>query len=1666
MNGVTEGMEQEQAPLVWHQTLDFDTLMYEARKHIAALAEKGWTNHNSADPGITILEVLAFCIADLSYRTSFDVKDILSGYKGGKQLDIDLPLADVALSTNPVTITDLRKALIDMPHPDHFALINMPHLDQFAMIKNAPKLLLRNVFPTIAERTEIPFYVYTPAKKDAYLSFVKEFIAPADKKKILPTSQEIILNGLYSLQLEFENRLELSVSKPYLADLNQNYFSAQVAANGTFYEISVLLPYWDEIRWSLRNVQLNQATLVYNQRNNQDYFIAVDKLNYDDYFYDYYAELDLNGHLLTAYVKQKDPIRSRITIQGIHYSFSVAFLDWNELSNGVDRNYSTAIPTPSNVTLQLHQITDVRIDDTEIVYDIQVAFQLTSGKDLKLLTRIIFDEGTVLGADKSAYVIAALAAKFPHLYQQQIELEKAIHDHLSQKTLPIYSNYLEKINTVFKLLYGAHGVWPTIGQYRNLGEDYSKFTASRVQEIALFGTIIAAPEYNINELIAEVYFRVDRFLNPLVRFNSLSEMTEKGYLFEELFNGPQLKHGFIEDRDLEQLKRRSVVYTSDLIRLIMDVPGVKAVADFSISSYIDNRLMGRNVINCLNLTNSDVYKPRFSASKTDFLVQVDAKTEPIDKPALFNWYAQKLAAEKSQQFPSGQWKNLALPLGEDMEIEAYGSIQYDFPEVYGIDNYGLPIDATEERKARAQQLKAYLLPFEQLLANYLKQVAHLPELFSYNRNIDATYATQPLYDVPNVQPLFSGFVQNNTTWDVFVQDLNNSYQTALREGESVDEFRSRRSRFLSHMLARFGERFADYSTQMFDRHKALLNDPQTTGTYLVKRGETLDKLISDKIAFAEDYPIVTGERYRAFDTTFAHTFQQIGTWNNSLVESYKLRLCRLLGIENTNNQFLFGAGVNPDGSVVDLEGIHVVEHILVRPRLNTSTLLAITNRISENGEVFTYSSDRDPYSFKVTLVLPINAGRFAEEAFRLFVEKLIRMETPAHIALDIRWMSTECGKKFEANYSEWKKYVYLMKPYLFQNQVSLSDTELQELMSDIPLIDQPENPISLSDIPIKKLKSDASLMAQEKRGKVRDIKVPPKTQKGPSILTLQNNLVQSMNSVCRLKLDTFNAEGVLFSPTKGQIGFVTGVTDVFHLSVNEIGGTLSFFKWDNDWKLKAELKNVPVLYFGVEKLIGKKQIGLTAVYGGAGEYLLKYTLPNGDSTWQRISVSLPIVPVRFSINTPGNVLDFDTEKDGVFHSSNFKWEGYFLSWTPKGGMLTISVPGSSFPPLILGPMKEGDKVLFSDIYKEFGTLLVEFKYELDQQITTARIQLLIEPVIKVMHQQELLVPNETGTINIAAGIQQLDLRFEPPGGTLKVFNANGNNISAEQKIIVGASKAPSEFLKALPEIGETNSAPMYADGSMITLSNASSFAIDTLTDVYWLPETAYLFHYILSSAETSTRLVFPAPTVEEPIEDVAISENGWTENTEDTLVTVRESATDVLILPVKDTINLVFDYRIKKQLFDFQFTNFPGSLTLLDKKGKEYFFDVKKGQLTLGEKDLPVNDYKAVYAPDFGKPLVFKLDVLYCNPTFVISKATGSKTTFKALMRPLYPFAKGYVWRLNDRVVSRAKNPELLLDFAKTDRITVSLTIHFPETEATHKLDLTVDQLIKWNNVG
>ena len=104
-------MITQQAPA--QISLDFNKLRELGLKHIERLSSKLWTDYNSHDPGITILEVLCYAITDLGYRTSYDIKDILASYKGNADTSKDLLSALDILPNHPYTVKDYRKLLID-----------------------------------------------------------------------------------------------------------------------------------------------------------------------------------------------------------------------------------------------------------------------------------------------------------------------------------------------------------------------------------------------------------------------------------------------------------------------------------------------------------------------------------------------------------------------------------------------------------------------------------------------------------------------------------------------------------------------------------------------------------------------------------------------------------------------------------------------------------------------------------------------------------------------------------------------------------------------------------------------------------------------------------------------------------------------------------------------------------------------------------------------------------------------------------------------------------------------------------------------------------------------------------------------------------------------------------------------------------------------------------------------------------------------------------------------------------------------------------------------------------------------------------------------------------------------------------------------------------------
>ncbi len=129
------------------------------------------------------------------------------------------------------------------------------------------------------------------------------------------------------------------------------------------------------------------------------------------------------------------------------------------------------------------------------------------------------------------------------------------------------------------------GAMKKLHQHRNLCEDFIHIDTVIPVEIGFCADIEVTPETDIEQVLAEVYFQIEEYFNPDVRFYSLREMIEKHIPSEEIFEGPRLEHGFIDTEELIQTQLRSEIRVSDIINFMMDIEGVRAVKNVLLTEY-------------------------------------------------------------------------------------------------------------------------------------------------------------------------------------------------------------------------------------------------------------------------------------------------------------------------------------------------------------------------------------------------------------------------------------------------------------------------------------------------------------------------------------------------------------------------------------------------------------------------------------------------------------------------------------------------------------------------------------------------------------------------------------------------------------------------------------------------------------------------------------------------------------------------------------------------------------------------------------------------------------------------------------------------------------------------------------------------------------------------
>ncbi len=619
----------------------------------------------------------------------------------------------------------------------------------------------------------------------------------------------------------------------------------------------------------------------------------------------------------------------------------------------------------------------------------------------------------------------------------------------------------------------------TLHDNRNLCEDFVDIAEVGTQEFIICAELDLEPTADVPTVEAEVLFGVQEYLSPPVRQYSLEQLASmrradgSEFTSADIFNGPALRHGIILDEELAAAELRTEIRLSDIINIIMDVDGVRAIRDIVVSPEDAGALENKWIIPV-----EPGRKPLLSRERSRLVhykrnLPFLARTEEVDVVWTRLADAARAAVETAHEL------DLPVPQGRSRQVTRYHSVQHDFPAAYEIA--GAADDTAVERSTPAYQLMGYLLFFDQIMANYFAQLGGLADLFSIDPAVGMTYFPQAVGTAES--PLRQRIYRNADPAAALSSALEN---TAVRV--------TRRNRFLDHLIARFAERFHDFA-----------------GIMRSEFGATAQSMIRYKCDFLRDYPRISSERGRAYNYTLR---DDEALWVSDNISGLEARLARLLGITDSRRRSLseitydlyteiddtpgdefrwrvrdretrkivlsgttnyvtpeearaemmraLSFAATPDGysrqtaengtfyfNIVDdtgeiigwrneffrtadareaaiqhlmeyvrtrysEEGMYLIESILLRPQNTTDPFLPICPDPN-----CTDCADADPYSYRIHIILPAYAGRFRDIEFRRWAEQLIRRETPAHILPRICWIGRDDMATLERLYRDW-----------------------------------------------------------------------------------------------------------------------------------------------------------------------------------------------------------------------------------------------------------------------------------------------------------------------------------------------------------------------------------------------------------------------------------------------------------------------------------------------------------------------------------------------------------------------------------------------------------------------------------------------------------------------
>lgn len=360
----------------------------------------------------------------------------------------------------------------------------------------------------------------------------------------------------------------------------------------------------------------------------------------------------------------------------------------------------------------------------------------------------------------------------------------------------------------------SDGIYKLLENERNISTSFGEIFFLDFDSITLDLEIEVNERISYSEFVYQVISTIEEYFSPSPIFHSTREIKALKLEADYFYNGPLLKHGYILNEELSKHQIRKTIYVSDMISALMKVSSAKLIRKIHVEDQ-----QGETYNWLYHVTPGKV--PHINFEKSSITLYFNGGV--VYESSLY-MHGNRTKFQKLIRNSPLTYKD-EKSATEIKNLKEYYSIQNNFPDTYGIGDFGAPPGADDRREAYIKQLKSYLTIFDQILSNYFAQLDHIKHLFSLE-DITRTTQVQLISRMPGIEyvykPFIEKYIQNQydlddsitlkREWGLFLQNKREELENFIH-GTVEDEltFLNRRNLILDHLLARFG-----YNVQAFE----------------------------------------------------------------------------------------------------------------------------------------------------------------------------------------------------------------------------------------------------------------------------------------------------------------------------------------------------------------------------------------------------------------------------------------------------------------------------------------------------------------------------------------------------------------------------------------------------------------------------------------------------------------------------------------------------------------------------------------------------------------------------------------------------------------------------------------------------------------------------------